>query len=59
VSYLTDGVHVYEQFGSGPNFGRAGGGGLTVRECLPVVVRSMSGLELALCERVPSPQTSR
>lgn len=53
MSYLTDGVHLYEQLGWCQNFGRAGGGWLTVRDCLTEVVRSMSELELALCEPVP------
>jgi hypothetical protein len=53
VSYLTDGVHLYEQLGWCQNFGLAGGGWLTVRDCLTDDVRSMSELELALCEPVP------
>jgi hypothetical protein len=53
VSYLTDGVHLYEQLGWCQNFGLTGGGWLTVRDCLTGDVRSMSELELALCEPVP------
>jgi hypothetical protein len=53
VSYLTDGVHLYEQLGWCQNFGLTGGGWLTVRDCLTGDVRSMSELECALCEPVP------
>jgi hypothetical protein len=53
MSYLTDGVHLYEQIGWCQNFGLAGGGWLTVRDCLTEVVRSMSELEVALCEPIP------
>ena len=53
MSYLTDGVHLYEELGWCQNFGRTGGGWLTVRDCFTGVVRSMSELELALCEPVP------
>ena len=53
MSYLTDGVHLYEQLGWCENFGLAGGGWLTVRDCLTGVVRSMSELELGLCDPVP------
>jgi hypothetical protein len=54
MSYMTDGVHLYEQLGWCQNFGLAGGGWLTVRDCLTDAVRSMSELELALCEPVRS-----
>jgi hypothetical protein len=58
VSYLTDGVHLYEELGWCQNFGRTGGGWLTVRDCATGVVRSMSDLERALCEPVPRSRTS-
>jgi hypothetical protein len=54
VSYLTDGVHLYEPLGSCQNFGLAGGAWLTVRDCRTDTVRTMSQLEQALCEPVPS-----
>jgi hypothetical protein len=53
MSYLTDGVHLYEQLDWCQNFGLTGGGWLTVRDCLTETVRSMSELEVALCEPVP------
>jgi hypothetical protein len=53
VSYLTDGVHLYEKIGWCQNFGLAGGGWLTVRDCRTGAVRAMCELELALCEPVP------
>ena len=34
MSYLTDGVHLYEKLHSCQNFGLAGGAWLTVRDCL-------------------------
>jgi hypothetical protein len=52
MSYLTDGVHLYEKLGWCQNFGLAGGGWLTVRDCLTDTVRSMCELELALCEPI-------
>jgi hypothetical protein len=52
VSYLTDGVHLYESLGWCRNFGLAGGGWLTVRDCATDAVRRLSDLELALCEPV-------
>ena len=58
MSYLTDGVHLYEQLGWCQNFGLVGCGWLTVRDCLTDVVRSMSELELALCEPVPRRRTT-
>jgi hypothetical protein len=58
MSYLTDGVHLYEKLGWCQNFGLAGGGWLTVRDCLTDAVRSMSELELALCEPVPTRPTA-
>ena len=60
MSYLTDGVHLYENLGSSENFGLAGGSWLTVRDCKTDVVRKMCQLEQALCEPVPGrPATSR
>jgi hypothetical protein len=53
VSYLTDGVHLYENLGSCENFGLAGGSWLTVRDCRTDTVRAMCQLEQALCEPVP------
>jgi hypothetical protein len=53
VSYLTDGMHLYEKLGWCQNFGLAGGRWLTVRDCLTDVVRTLSELEQALCEPVP------
>jgi hypothetical protein len=53
VSYLTDGVHLYEEIGWCQNFGLTGGGWLTVRDCRTDLVRTMCELELALCEAVP------
>ena len=58
MGYLTDGVHLYEQLDWCQNFGRTGGGWLTVVDCLTGVVRSMCELELALCEPVPRRHTS-
>jgi len=53
MSYLTDGVHLYESVGWCQNFGMVGGGWLTVRDCLTGSVRAISELELALCQPVP------
>ena len=53
VSYLTDGVHLYEAIGWRQNFGLKGGGWLSVRDCRTGDVRAMCELELALCEPVP------
>ncbi len=53
MSYLTDGVHLYEEIGWCQNFGRAGGGWLTVRDCRTENVRVMCDLERTLCESVP------
>jgi hypothetical protein len=52
MSYLTDGVHLYETLGSCQNFGLAGGAWLTVRDCRTDIVRTMCELEQALCEPV-------
>jgi hypothetical protein len=52
VSYLTDGVHLYEKIGWCQNFGLTGGGWLTVRDCVTDAVRSMCELEQALCEPI-------
>ncbi len=52
VSYLTDGVHLYENLGSCENFGLVGGNWLTVRDCRTDAVRTMCQLEQALCEPV-------
>ena len=41
MSYLTDGVHLYEKVSWRQNFGRAGGGWLTVRDCRTDNVRVM------------------
>ena len=57
VSYLTDGVHLYERIGWCQNFGLAGGGWLTVRDCRTGAVRTMCELELALCEPIPRGST--
>jgi hypothetical protein len=54
MKYLTDGVHLYENLGSCENFGLAGGSWLTVRDCRTDTVRTLSELEQALCEPVPS-----
>jgi hypothetical protein len=54
MSYLTDGVHLYEMLGSYENFGLRGGSWLTVRDCRTDTVRTMSELEQALCYPVPS-----
>ena len=59
MSYLTDGVHLYETLHSCQNFGLAGGAWLTVRDCLTDAVRALNELELALCEPVPSPRTAQ
>ena len=60
MSYLTDGVHLYENLGWRKNFGLAGGGWLAVRDCLTDTVRVMCELELALCDAVPrTPPASR
>ena len=53
MSFLTDGVHLYENLGTCQNFGLAGGSWLTVRDCRTETVRSMCQLEQALCEPVP------
>ena len=53
MSYLTDGVHLYENLGLCENFGLTGGSWLTVRDCRTDTVRTMSQLEQALCEPVP------
>jgi hypothetical protein len=53
VSYLTDGVHLYENLSSCQNFGLAGGSWLTVRDCRTGTVRTMCQLEQALCDPVP------
>jgi hypothetical protein len=45
-------VHLYENLGSVKNFGLAGGGWLTVRDCRTETVRTMCQLEHALCEPV-------
>jgi hypothetical protein len=58
VSYLTDGVHLYESLGSCQNFGLAGGNWLTVQDCRTNTVRTMSQLEQALCESVPGHSAS-
>ena len=58
MSYLTDGVHLYEKLHSCQNFGLAGGAWLTVRDCLTGTVRALSELELALCEPVRRPRTA-
>ena len=52
VSYLTDGVYLYENLGSCENFGLAGGSWLTVRDCRTDIVRTMCQLEQALCEPI-------
>ena len=52
MTYLTDGVHLYEKISWCPNFGLTGGGWLTVRDCRTGDVRAMCELELALCEPV-------
>lgn len=57
VSYLTDGVHLYENLGWRRNFGLTGGGWLDVRDCVTDTVRRMCELELALCEPVSSQPT--
>jgi hypothetical protein len=60
MSYLTDGVHLYESLGWCQNFGLAGGGWLTVRNCATDTVRALGELELALCEPVAKiPPVSR
>ncbi len=53
MSYLTDGLHLYEKLGWCKNHGLTGGGWLTVRDCFSGAVRAMSELEYALCEPVP------
>jgi hypothetical protein len=53
MSYLTDGVHLYEKISWRQNFGRAGGRWLTVCDCRTENVGVMCDLELALCESVP------
>jgi len=52
MTYLTDGVHLYEKIRWCQNFGRTGGGWLTVRDCRTGNVRVMCQLETALCEPV-------
>lgn len=58
MSYLTDGMHLYESLGWSQNFGMAGGGWLIVRNCLTGAVRPIGELELALCEAVPRGRVS-
>ncbi len=58
MSYLTDGVHLYESLDWRENFGLAGGRWLTVRDCSTDTVRAMSELELALCEPVARPKSA-
>jgi hypothetical protein len=58
VSYLTDGVHLYENLGSCQNFGLAGGSWLTVQDCRTDTLRTMCQLEQALCEPVPARATT-
>ena len=53
MSYLTDGMHLYEKIGWCQNFGLTGGGWLTVRDCRTGDVRVMCQLESALCGPVP------
>lgn len=53
MSYLTDGVRLYEDLGACQNFGLTGGSWLTVRDCRTDTVRTMCQLEQALCEPVP------
>jgi hypothetical protein len=57
MNYLTDGMHLYERVGWCQNFGLAGGGWLTVRDCRTGAVRRMCELELALCDPVPTGST--
>jgi hypothetical protein len=52
VSYLTDGMNLYEKLASCENFGLAGGNWLTVRDCRTDIMRTMCQLEQALCEPV-------
>ena len=59
MSFLTDGVHLYENLGSCVNFGLAGGSWLTVRDCRTDAVRTMCQLEQALCEPVPRRPAAR
>ena len=54
MSYLTDGVHLYEKLNTCHNFGLAGGSWLTVQDCRTNTVRMLSQLEQALCEPVPN-----
>lgn len=53
MTYLTDGVHLYEKISWCQNFDLTGGGWLTVRDCRTGNVRAMCQLELALCESIP------
>lgn len=52
MTYLTDGVHLYETIRWCQNFGLTGGGWLTVRDSRTGNVRVMCQLEAALCEPV-------
>jgi hypothetical protein len=49
MSYLTDGVHLYELLDRLRNYGRLGGEYLLVRDCETERVRAMSPLESSLC----------
>ena len=52
MTYVTDGVHLYEVEGTIENYGLIGGVFAIVRDCLTGAIREMSELEWALCDPV-------
>ena len=52
MTYLTDGVHLYEVEGTVTNYGLLGGMFAIVRDCVTGAIRDMSELEQALCDLV-------
>ena len=52
MSYITDGVHLYEIAGRHANHGLRGGEVLVVCDCASGAVRVLSDLEAALCRTV-------
>lgn len=52
MSYLTDGVHLYEVLARVRNFGRLGGEFVQVRDVVSERTRMMGLLEQALCRLV-------
>jgi hypothetical protein len=52
MTYLTDGVHLYEVEGTVTNYGLIGGVFAIVRDCMTGAIRDMGELERAICELV-------